>query len=40
MPTGTIKHVDAGGQWGFISRDDKEPKVFLHLSAVLRAWAY
>lgn len=34
MPTGTVKYVDANGDWGFISRDDKEPKVFLHLSEV------
>ena len=37
MPTGTVKYVDAKGQYGFISRDDKQPKVFLHIKAVLRA---
>jgi len=37
MPTGTVKYVDAKGQWGFISRDDKQPKVFLSLDTVLRA---
>ena len=37
MPTGTIKYVDKGGAWGFISRDDKEPKVFVHVGAAERA---
>ncbi|MFN3627774.1 MAG: cold-shock protein [Parvibaculum sp.] len=37
MPTGTVKYVSADRRWGFISRDDREPKVFVHLSAVLRA---
>jgi CspA family cold shock protein len=34
MPVGTVKYVESNGRWGFISRDDKEPKVFLHISAV------
>lgn len=34
MPTGTVKYVESNGDWGFISRDDKEPKVFLHISEV------
>lgn len=33
MPTGTIKYLSRDGDWGFISRDDKEPKVFVHISA-------
>lgn len=37
MPTGTVKYVDRAGRFGFISRDDKEPKVFLHVSEVERA---
>lgn len=37
MLTGTVKYVDAKGQYGFISRDDKQPKVFLHIAAVLKA---
>jgi CspA family cold shock protein len=37
MPTGTVKYVDRAGRFGFISRDDKEPKVFLHISEVERA---
>lgn len=37
MPTGTVKYVSADRRWGFISRDDREPKVFVHASAVARA---
>ncbi|PKQ01077.1 MAG: cold-shock protein [Alphaproteobacteria bacterium HGW-Alphaproteobacteria-13] len=37
MPTGTVKYVGPEGSWGFISRDDKQPKVFLHISEVLKA---
>ena len=37
MITGTVKYVDRGGQYGFISRDDKLPKVYLHVSKVVRA---
>lgn len=34
MPTGTVKYVGPDGHWAFISRDDKEPKVFLHIAEV------
>ncbi|MFN3451748.1 MAG: cold-shock protein [Sphingorhabdus sp.] len=34
MPSGVVRYVGPDGRWGFISRDDKEPKVFLHLSEV------
>lgn len=34
MPAGTVKYVGPEGSWGFISRDDKQPKVFLHVSEV------
>lgn len=34
MPAGTVKYVGPEGNWGFISRDDKQPKVFLHVSEV------
>lgn len=34
MPSGVVRFVGPNGRWGFISRDDKEPKVFLHLSEV------
>ncbi len=37
MVTGTVKFVSRDGCWGFISRDDKKPKVFVHLSAIERA---
>jgi CspA family cold shock protein len=37
MPTGTIKYLDKGGAWGFISRDDKELKVFVHVRSAERA---
>lgn len=37
MPSGTVKFVDANRGYGFISRDDKEPKVFLHVSEVQKA---
>lgn len=34
LPTGTVKYVDPTGRWGMISRDDKQPKVFVHSQAV------
>lgn len=37
MPTGTVKYVNAERGYGFISRDDKQPKVFLHVSEVQMA---
>ncbi|MFN7101038.1 MAG: cold-shock protein [Pseudorhizobium sp.] len=37
MPTGTVKYVGPDGNWAFISRDDKLPKVFLHISEVRQA---
>lgn len=37
MPTGTVRFVDEKRGYGFISRDDKEPKVFVHLLAVREA---
>ncbi len=37
MITGTVKFVGPDGSWGFISRDDKQPKVFLHISEVRKA---
>jgi CspA family cold shock protein len=37
MPTGTVKYVGPDGNWAFISRDDKQPKVFLHVSEVQKA---
>lgn len=37
MITGTVKYVDRGGHYGFISRDDKLPKVYLHVSKVIHA---
>lgn len=37
MVTGTVKFVSPDGSWGFIARDDKKPKVFVHLSAIERA---
>ena len=37
MPTGTIKYRDRGEAWGFISRDDKQPKVFVHVRAAEHA---
>jgi len=37
MPVGTIRYVDEERGFGFISRDDKEPKVFVHISAVQEA---
>jgi CspA family cold shock protein len=37
MPTGTVKFVGPDGSWAFISRDDKQPKVFLHISEVRKA---
>ena len=37
MITGTVKFVGPDGGWGFISRDDKQPKVFLHISEVQAA---
>jgi len=32
MTTGTVKYVGPDGGWGFISRDDKQPKMFVHIS--------
>lgn len=37
MPSGTVKYVNADRGFGFISRDDKQPKVFLHVSEVQKA---
>lgn len=37
MPIGTVKYVGPESSWGFISRDDKEPKLFLHISEVQKA---
>ncbi len=37
MVTGTVKFVSPDGSWGFIARDDKKPKVFVHISAIERA---
>lgn len=37
MPAGTVKYVGSDGSWAFISRDDKQPKVFLHISEVQNA---
>src|SRR3546814_2400807 len=37
MPSGTVKYIGPDGDWAFISRDDKQPKVFLHLSEVEKA---
>lgn len=37
MPTGTVRYVDQDRGFGFISRDDKQPKVFVHVTAVLDA---
>lgn len=34
MPVGTVRYVNANRGFGFISRDDKQPKVFLHVSEV------
>ena len=37
MPSGTVKYVGPTGSWGFISRDDKQPKVFLHIAEIKQA---
>lgn len=37
MPSGTVRYVNAERGFGFISRDDKQPKVFLHVSEVQKA---
>ena len=37
MPSGVVRYVGPDGRWGFISRDDKGPKVFLHLNEVEKA---
>lgn len=37
MPTGTLKFISPDGRYGMISRDDKEPKVFVHLNEARRA---
>jgi len=34
MPVDTVRYVDEERGFGFISRDDKEPKVFVHISEV------
>ena len=34
MPSGAVKYVNADRGFGFISRDDKQSKVFLHVSEV------
>ncbi|MFN3807487.1 cold-shock protein [Asticcacaulis sp.] len=34
MPTGTLRYVRPGNDYGYISRDDKLPKVFVHISDV------
>lgn len=34
MPIGTVRYVNTDRGFGFISRDDKQPKVFLHVSEV------
>lgn len=34
MPVGTVKYVSPGSDYGFISRDDREPKVFVHVKEV------
>lgn len=34
MLAGTVRYVNEVRGYGFISRDDKQPKVFVHLSAV------
>lgn len=38
MPADTVEYVGVSGSFGFISRDDKQPMVFLHLSEVKTAW--
>ena len=37
VTTGKVKYVDPDGGWGFISRDDKQPKVFVHIFDVQAA---
>ena len=37
MPSGTIKYVNHDREFGFISRVDKQPKVFVHISEVQKA---
>lgn len=37
MPAGTVRYVDRDRGFGFISRDDRLPKVFLHVSEVQKA---
>ncbi|MBM0202939.1 cold shock domain-containing protein [Micromonospora sp. STR1s_5] len=32
-----MKYVEPNGRWGFISRDDKQPKVYVHISVVQAA---
>jgi|GEM_PF-893966 CspA family cold shock protein len=34
---GTVRFVSRDGDYGFISRDDRQPKVFVHISAVVAA---
>jgi len=37
MPAGTVRDVDHDRGFGFISRDDKQPKLFLHVSEVKKS---
>lgn len=37
MPIGTIKYINPNRAFGFISRDDKQPKVFVHVSEAQKA---
>ena len=37
MIEGTVKYVGADGRFGMISRDDKAPKVFVHINEARRA---
>lgn len=36
MIEGTVKYVGPDGRFGMISRDDKAPKVFVHVTEVQR----
>lgn len=37
MPVGTVRYVNADRRFGFISRDDMQPTVFLHVTEVQKA---